>query len=161
MAAAIFVGGVQPVRAHGPCDECVKPDAARPGQALVVRYRTFKAVVNPTRRQLTRGPKPYCYGCRLGLWRSRVKGVPAVGLGQWRPPRRTVQLEVPSVPQGRYLIALFDGSEGGTHYTWDFIRIVGARAGKDDDGVEAFGIAAGVVALTTAVSLALRRRARA
>jgi hypothetical protein len=129
VAAVAFLGNVLAANAHGPCPTCVEPARVSPGDTLTINYPTYKAILNPTRRQLTLGPKPNCYGCLLGLWKDRVRGVPSVSLGTWRPPRPSLRLDTPAVPTGRYLIALFDGSEGGTHYTWDFVSI--DRAGGD------------------------------
>jgi LPXTG-motif cell wall-anchored protein len=88
-----------------------------------------------------------------------VGGVDAVGLGTWRPPRDSVELRVPDVPPGRYLIALFDGSEGGTHYTWDHLTVLGGDA--DAGGLDpALAIAAGLLLLAGAGAFALRRSRR-
>jgi hypothetical protein len=122
---------------------------------MAVDYRLFKVVFNPTRTQLTPGPKPNCYGCSLGLWRDRVEGVDAIALGTWRPPRSSAELRVPDVPPGRYLVALFDGSESADHYTWDFIRVVGESDEADGIGL-VFAIAAGFLLLTIAGVFGLR-----
>ena len=122
LAVAAAWGG-PPADAHGPCPQCVQPAQVSPGDELEIRYLTYRAILNPTRQQLTMGPKPNCYGCRFGLWSSRAEGVEAVILGTWRPPRSRLLLQTPAVPSGRYLVALFDGSESGTHYTWDFVQI--------------------------------------
>ncbi len=34
-----------------------------------------------------------------------------------------MQFQVPDVPPGRYEVKIYDGSEEGQHYTWDFIRV--------------------------------------
>jgi len=89
----------------------------------VIDYPTFKAVLNPNRKQLTPGPKPNCYGCGLRLWRDRKHGQPPIPLGRWRPRQRGASVRAPDIPPGRYLVALFDGSEGGSHYTWSYLTI--------------------------------------
>jgi len=38
-------------------------------------------------------------------------------------PARGVRFRVPDTGAGTYLVATFDGSEGGFHYTWDFFRV--------------------------------------
>lgn len=143
--------------AHGPCPTCIEPGQVASGDELTVRYRTYKAVFNPIRRQLTKGPKPNCYGCLLGLWRYRVEGVKAITLGSWRPPRSKLRLKVPGAPPGRYLIALFDGSEGGTHYTWDFVEI--NQAGDGESALPIL-IPVAAMALVGTAGIAWARRVR-
>ena len=71
---------------------------------------------------LTKGPKPNCYGCNLRLWRFHAKDSPSVVVYDGiRQPGFVFR--APDVKPGRYLVALFDGSEGGTHYTWDFVTL--------------------------------------
>lgn len=157
-----FLAVAVPAAAHGPCPTCVEPAQVSVGDPIDLDYKTYKALLNPNRRQLTPGPKPYCYGCQLKLWRQRVAGVPPVELGVWRPRRAELRLPAPDVPPGRYLIALFDGSESGTHYTWDFLRVTEPK-GDDGDADAPFRLLAAVVAVlaaTASLVLLWRRRAR-
>jgi hypothetical protein len=41
------------------------------------------------------------------------------------PARRNVEFTVPDVPPGTYPVVIYDGSESGGHYTWDFFRVTG------------------------------------
>lgn len=126
-----FVALVPIAEAHGPCPTCLRPHRASANEEVSLDYPTVKAVLNPTRRQLTPGPKPNCYGCRLELWRERVAGQPAITLGAWQERRSEATVRIPDIPAGRYLVALFDGSEGGTHYTWTYIEV---ESGTEDAG---------------------------
>ena len=143
--------------AHGPCPTCLSPHRVAPGGQLQIDYPTFRAVLNPTREQLSLGPKPYCYGCQLKLWRDRVPGQPAIVLGTWRPRRDRATVRVPTTMQpGRYLVALFDGSEGGTHYTWTYIDV--QTASGDDDNSPALVIVIAALAVAGALATFLLRR---
>jgi len=50
-----------------------------------------------------------------------------------RPRVSEFQFEVPDVPPGRYLVALFDGGEGAGHYSWNFVTVEGPGAGTGPD----------------------------
>jgi hypothetical protein len=43
-----------------------------------------------------------------------------------RNPARRASYRVPAVPPGVYLVLIFDGSEGGSHSTWDYFHVLGA-----------------------------------
>ncbi|HKI66312.1 MAG TPA: hypothetical protein VJ989_03480 [Solirubrobacterales bacterium] len=149
-----------PAAAHGPCPDCVMPDKAAPGQKLLILDRAYKAVLNPSRGQLELGARPNCYGCHLDLWKERMPGVAPVVLGEWRPPRQHAEVRVPQVPPGRYLLAVYDGSESGTHYTWDFIRVTDQTT-KGAPGIALVGLLAAVALVLAIAAFLLRRRARA
>ena len=38
-------------------------------------------------------------------------------------PEQRVRFRVPRVAPGRYAVIIYDGAEGGTHYTWSFFRV--------------------------------------
>jgi hypothetical protein len=40
-------------------------------------------------------------------------------------PVRRASFRVPEVPPGVYLVLIFDGSEGGSHTTWDYFHVLG------------------------------------
>ena len=163
IAAVLLLALAAHADAHGPCPSCLSPHRVAPGDRLRIDYPTFKAVLNPTRHQLSLGPKPYCYGCQLKLWRDRAPGQPAVTLGTWRPRRDHATVRVPDVKPGRYLVALFDGSEGGTHYTWAYIEVSADLSGDDQSSstilIATLVAGAALVSLLVA-ALTARRRSR-
>jgi hypothetical protein len=161
MAVVLFSS--PPAAAHGPCPRCIEPSTARADSKLRVDYPTFRAVWNPTRRVLTMGPRPNCYGCNLRLWRFHVEDSPSsIVYDGIRQPGFVFR--APDIEPGRYLVALFDGSEGGTHYTWDFVTLeAGLPEKAADDGLPgwAIGVAVGAgVLIAAAAAVALRYRGR-
>jgi hypothetical protein len=67
----------------------------------------------------------------------------------YRPERKTLKLfsrssrqrgavfAVPlRVPPGKYLVVIFDGTEGGSHYTWDVFTVVAQGSPLPSKGVE-------------------------
>lgn len=112
-----------PASAHGPCQGCTSPQRAEVGETIRVDYPTYLAIWNPERPVLTKGPKPNCYGCQLGLWKDHVEGVGATVIFEHRPRVPEFSFKVPDVPPGRYLVALFDGSESAGHYSWNFVTV--------------------------------------
>ena len=110
----------QPAHAHGPCDpSCLSAFEGRPGQRIEVNVRSIRAVLNPRRSQLPYGPRD--------LWLAHRPGQKARRLYRSARPRRHT-FRVPDVRAGRYAIAIFDGSEGGSHYTWTYFRVRRAAA---------------------------------
>lgn len=87
---------------------------------------TYKVVFNPDRTDLAIGPKP--------LWRDHRRGVAptVVFRTTYRysdlPLTGPVEFQVPAAPPGRYLVSVYDGSEGGAHYTWEYFRVTERQA---------------------------------
>jgi hypothetical protein len=125
----------------------------------VARSPAYKIVFNP--RPADYGTESaatgYASAYRPGSPTSTVLSRPV------RRPVRRASYRVPDVPPGVYLVLIFDGSEGGTHTTWDYFHVLGpapvARSAaaarrdvgaEDDDGIPpgvlAGGILAGVLA---------------
>jgi hypothetical protein len=102
-----------PAAAHGPCG-CVSPAVATPGEQLVSSIPTIKIVWNPVHDDLLIGPDY--------LARDHVTGQPRVVL-QDQPQPAPATFRVPATAPGRYLVLLYDGTEGGAHYSWDYIRV--------------------------------------
>lgn len=113
--ALVVTAGAPVAAAHGPCDpHCLSRFEGRPGQRIEVRVKSVRAVFNPRRAQLPYGPR--------ALWRGRRAGVPAKRLYRSGRARRH-GFRVPDVPGGRYPLAIWDGSEGGAHYTWTWFVV--------------------------------------
>jgi hypothetical protein len=61
--------------------------------------------------------------------------------------RRGVRFAVPDVPPGSYPVVVYDGSEGGFHYTWDWFRVT------PDEGGGTWSALAGAAAAAAALFL--------
>lgn len=68
--------------------------------------------------------------------------------------RRNVKFTVPRVPDGTYPVLIYDGSEGGGHYTWDLFRVT-----AEDESDFHLGVAllAGGAALLLAAAYGAKR----
>jgi hypothetical protein len=111
-ASALLMTAV-PAAAHGPCG-CIRPAAARPGEQLVSTVPTIKLIWNPVPSDLLIGPDY--------LGRDHVDGQPRVVL-QEQPQPAVASFQVPATAPGRYLVLMYDGTEGGVHYSWDYITV--------------------------------------
>jgi hypothetical protein len=91
----------------------------------MVLNNVFRAVWNPIRRDI--------YYAQPALIAARVDGSPRVLLldRDRSDARKRARLVVPDVQAGRYLVLMYDGSEGGAHYTWDSVTVRGSPAAKD------------------------------
>jgi len=116
-----------------------------------VAYPLYKVVFNPDRTDLLIGPKR--------LW-SRHHGGPPITVYRttWRYSPRPLNdggsFVVPRVAPGRYLVALYDGDEGGQHYSWETFTVQRADPGKSastasrtrrSDGVSPALVVGGIV----------------
>lgn len=122
-ALAVALGSATSVSAHGPC-YCFSPAAGAPGTTIRV---------------------PESYGAVEVLWNPDPDrlGNPALVDSPWErhfhPELKTLSLarqekpgaisfEVPRVPDGKYLVVVFDLGEGGprNHYTWHTFAVTRA-----------------------------------
>jgi hypothetical protein len=92
---------------------CLVPRSGPPGtRSRIVGTVAYRVVWNdPIARFLVPGGDRY-------RRRSRT-----VGLGRIDQPRARVRFHVPNVAPGRYAVVIYDGDEGGEHYTWSFFRV--------------------------------------
>jgi len=76
---------------------------------------------------------------------------------------------VPDTGPGRYLIALYDGDEGGAHYSWATFTVTAARpvagarapaVSSDESGGVAPTVAVGLGVLTLLSGVAIGRATR-
>lgn len=106
VALALLGLGATAASAHGPC-RCLPPEV-RPGDAMVIN-NVFRVVLNPTRRDI--------YYEQPALIAAHVDGTPREVLvdRDRGDARKRARLVVPNVPAGRYLVLMYDGSEGGAH----------------------------------------------
>ena len=111
---AMTVAPPQGAEAHGPCDECVAPASGVPGDTIRVRWWAIKVVFNPMPSQV-----PY-HG---SLWKVYQSAEPSITEFTSAQPRSS-SFRLPDLRPGVYVVAIFDGSEGGQHYTWAYVRVL-------------------------------------
>lgn len=161
--AWLVLGAAPSAHAHGPCD-CLTPERGAPGTRVTAEYSVYKVVFNPDRTDLGIGPE--------SLWKRHRPGAPVTVLRRpWRysptPLNRGGTFTIPDVAPGRYLVAMYDGGEGGAHYSWETFRVLpGAakaatprEAVENGNGVPAMA-AVGIALVALAFGVLLGRRAR-
>ena len=138
--------------AHGPCG-CLEPASGPPGTRVRADYPIYKAIFNPDRSDLTIGPE--------SLWRQHHGGAPVTVYRQtWRysrrPPNRGGTFSIPRAAPGSYLVALYDGGEGGAHYSWETFTVTRAAAPARTPSIQdpSGGIPRWVLAAIAAAALA-------
>jgi len=139
-----------PAIAQEPCPRCIEPSTARADSKLRVDHPTTRAVWNPPPRLLSEGDG-----------RFHVTDSPSVVVydGITQPG---FVCRAPEVEPGRYLVALFGGSEGDGRYTWDFVQLeAGLPDEAADDGLPGWAVAIAIAAgLLIAAAAALMLRSR-
>lgn len=129
LAGALTVGaGPGTATAHGPC-RCIEPRIAAPGDELTIPVRTLRAIWNPTDADFN----VELGGFRLRNWRHNPASEAITLAESAKPTEPPLSVSVPKVPAGLYMLLVFDGSEGGTHFTWEYIWVVA------DEGAEPSG----------------------
>ena len=143
VAASAFAVSAGPASAHGPC-ACLMPASGATGTTVSAATGAYKVVFNPDRTDLGIGPP--------SLWAAHRPGVvpTVVFRSEYKysdlPLRGPVEFRVPVAPPGRYLVSIYDGSEGGAHYTWEYFRVnerqapTTASAPHSGSGDEATGV---------------------
>lgn len=111
-------------QAHGPCG-CLEPASGPPGTQVTAAYPIYTVIFNPDRADLGIGPK--------SLWGLHQPGTPVtVYRTSWRyskaPLNRGGSFTIPAARPGRYLVALYDGDEGGQHYSWGSFTVTAGKA---------------------------------
>lgn len=109
-----------PAVAHGPC-HCLSPKAAAPGTTVQVpaSYGAVEVLWNPNPRDLS---NPALIGSRWARFVHTNRRT--ISVARQNEPG-AISFEVPHAPEGKYLVVIFDLSEGGprNHYTWDTLTI--------------------------------------
>jgi hypothetical protein len=122
-----LLSGASPAFGHGPCG-CTGPAfegenapevEAAPGDRLVIMESAIEVVWNPDPDDLRIGAFPAIADDQVETVRTEI-------LARSETPKRHV-VRVPDSPDGRYLMVVYDGSEGGQHYTWDHVRLSGPQ----------------------------------
>ena len=120
VAGSLLFLTAAPAHAHGPCD-CLTPRVGPVGAAISIprSYAVMKIVWNPHPRSFPAGSLMERHARR-----AYYAGERTLTLYRARKPRRGATFEVPFATPGRHMVQIFDGTEGGTHYTWGFFRAV-------------------------------------
>lgn len=132
LALLIALVCAAPASAHGPCG-CTEPVVAEQGRE-VVTSGGYLVVWNPRAEWFVGGAGP------PSLASAHREDAPSrVVLLRKRPPYPRLppraRFRVPrDAPPGLYLVLVFDGSEGGTHATWDYVHV------PDGDAAPAIGM---------------------
>ena len=135
--------------------------------AKVRTGEAYKVIWNPapseSHRADSRGPRK-----RLP---AQTRRPPSSWTDRATTPPKHPSFRVPSAtPPGIYLVLIYDGSEGGSHATWDYVQIRGrpeptatasGSSGADGGGQGALAAAFGVGVCASLVSLVVLRRRRA
>lgn len=106
--------------AHGPC-LCLSPSSGAPGTRVQTpsSYHSVEVLWNPDPRELI---NPALLGSKWGrLFQPDLR---TISLARQEEPG-AMNFQVPHVPDGRYLVVMFDLGEGGPrhHYTWDTFTV--------------------------------------
>lgn len=113
--------------AHGPCG-CLSPTLGKPGTRIsIVRTPAYRVLFNPKPGQLGIAPPDLAGAYRPGTPTRTLLTRPRDS------PMRIAAFRVPDVAPGIYLVLTFDGSEGGAHNTWDYLRVLRPAPAADRD----------------------------
>jgi hypothetical protein len=106
---------------HGPCN-CSFPQVGEAGAKVTARTQAYRVVFNPRPSDYGRAMTDtgYASSYQPGAATTTVLSRPV------SDPVRRATYRVPAVPPGVYLVLIFDGSEGGSHSTWDYFHVLGA-----------------------------------
>jgi hypothetical protein len=109
-----------PAKAHGPC-RCLSLDEAPPGTVIKIpaSYGAVEVLWNPNPQELS---NPALVGSRWARFFHPDRRTTSVAR---QPEPGAIRFSVPRVPDGKYLVVIFDLSEGGprNHYTWNTFTV--------------------------------------
>jgi hypothetical protein len=116
LALGIAAVAPSPAQAHGPCRTsttgvgCLAPPKGSPGtQVTILGTSVLRVVWNEN--------VPYDSEAHFRLGASTIELVSFPGV------ERDVEFVVPKAAPGVYPVVIYDGQEGGGHYTWDLFRV--------------------------------------
>lgn len=127
--------------AHGPCgsvsSSCLEPNEGPPGTEVTTGgsggFEGILAVWNPRPNILALGVPGSSKECDIKC--AEAKSIyhfdqPMVVVAE-ADDRSQLQFVVPDVPPGKYIVVMYDGSEGGRHYTWNTFKVTAASAATE------------------------------
>jgi len=132
VTAAVALIAPAPASGHQRCDGCLDRRSGSPRTAVTIAYWVvWNGRGYPQDAPLQRAHRSdrsmfdvYGDGKLPALTTAVAPDVLPVA-------RRNVVFRVPNVPDGEYPVVIYDGSEGGEHYTWTVFSV----ARETDDGV--------------------------
>jgi hypothetical protein len=141
LPAFLFLALVpHPVIAHGPCgavgSSCLEPNEGPPGTEVTTGdFEGIFAVWNPRPNILALGVPGSSKECDINC--AKAKSIyhfdqPMVVVAE-ADDRSQLQFGVPDVPPGKYIVVMYDGSEGGRHYTWNTFKVTGVAPADGED----------------------------
>ena len=123
LTIALLALPAQAAQGHGPC-QCSFPEVGEAGTKVKTRSAAYKVIINPRAEDFLIGPSGIESAYRPEAPRKVLLSRPKTR------PLRGPSVRVPAaMPPGLYLILIFDGSEGGVHYTWDYFHVLGREPG--------------------------------
>jgi hypothetical protein len=154
ITAAVSLAAPTLAVAHGPC-RCTTPTSGPPGTELAIDTQTLDVVWNPPPDQLRIAPTPLIAG-------YYVPDTTTERLADNPEPVDFERVLIPEVPPGRYLAVIYDGSEQGNHYTWDYVNVTASAShGGVNDGAISLDLLAVALVGGLGVVLAIWLRLRA
>jgi hypothetical protein len=125
--AFLAAGPVPVALAHGPCD-CLFPQVAEAGTEVRITggpaaeeagrsgWPVYRVIFNP---------QPALMGAAAYMGGAYNPAEPTLvfKLAPQRKTTRNGSFIAPRVSPGVYFVAIYDGSEGGSHFTWDYLHL--------------------------------------
>lgn len=160
LTVVLFAVVIQAADAHGPCN-CVFPELGGRGAKVRISSPVYKVILNPRKSDFLIGP-----GGLESAYRADAPRAILFSRPKMRPGRRASVVIPRAFSPGLYMLLIYDGSEGGVHYTWDYFQVLGAAGGPARDGdsdtpeflLPAAGAVIGLIGV--AAALLYRRRLR-
>lgn len=130
--AASVVLRAEVTLAHGPCN-CLYPIVGQPGTEVIVASagRVLRPRTNLPAYKVIFNPPPSAYGTAgsysgyASAYQPEARTTTVFSRSDKRPVRGA-RFSIPRAARpGLYLVMIFDGSEGGQHYTWDYFHVLG------------------------------------
>jgi hypothetical protein len=148
-----------PAAGHDPCGPCLSPSSGPPGTKVTITQTTAYWVVwngrgLPQDALLRSHYRPMAQTIDLVRYALPPASTAAPDPDVLPAARRNVRFTVPAVREGTYAVVIYDGSEGGEHYTWDLFRV---RAGEGSANWPAVAGAAAAAAALFLVAYGARR----
>lgn len=144
-----------PAQAHGPC-ACLTPPIGSTGTRVSIpRSMVMKIVWNPR-------PVTFPTGSLMKRQARRSYEPREKTLTLYERPRARPggAFEVPIVRPGRYMVQIFDGSEGGGHYTWGFFTVASPSSLPQTGVTGSYWLAAFLIVLGLVLVLVAKFRAK-